>query len=33
VNDLVFRGVEFHVPFMTPAFNGMDISKEYVLCR
>ena len=25
MNDLAFRGVEFHVPFMTPAFKVVKI--------
>ena len=28
VNDLAFRGVKFHVPFMTPAFKVVKIFLE-----
>ena len=28
VNDVAFRGVEFHVPFMTPAFKVVKIFLE-----
>ena len=28
MNDLVFRGVEFHVPFMTPAVKVVKIFLE-----
>ena len=31
VNDLAFRGVEFHVPFMTPAFKVVKIFLENLL--
>ena len=31
VNDLALRGVEFHVPFMTPAFKVVKIFLENLL--
>ena len=32
MNDLAFRGVEFHVPFMTPAFKVVTIKHICFLC-
>ena len=32
VNDLAFRGVEFHVPFMSPAFKVVTIKHIRFLC-
>ena len=31
VNDLAFRWVEYHVPFMTPAFKVVKISGESLI--
>ena len=33
VNDLVFRGVEFDVPFMTPVFKVVKIFMENLSLR